>query len=1257
MEAVSSDGELQGPTKASKACVELAMLGEMQTVIEDLCKELQEVRSETAPQLSQGSGSNASLPRQFPNLSPGHAALGDLAGSSSMKPSVERCIARLHGALISHGAAKLVSSLFSLLCVLKLQAQHKTNDGLLDRLDRHRAEEQKQLETIEELQRELDTSKKELLQQRALRKELETLRAENGSLHEEVELLQQAVQSASSSLKAKVEQSSLPASPTQTSAGRRLCKAGSAEELRKELDKANKELKRQLTQSAQKDSVIEGLREAVRVLQQETPRMQLPLHHLASSTQLPGSSALPDFASRQGSRPSSLAAQMQMKAFGAPPPRQYRRLERVTSLQSSVSAEASGSLAAELASEGTEQQHEETRTLQEALTEATQREAEAKLELQRLREETQRLREAETTAANRAANREAELERECEVLRQLQQQLAAERDSKADELLNLQLELQKQEATKRELSARCAAVAASEKELQHQTEEQREQLQQLQNQRQQERETQQQQLELQKQHYGELEEQHALMVQQLQSRESAAEQLENELQQMKQKQEQLHSELEEQREASRARDVQRDQLAEQLERRQQEVEQLQQHRQELETQVEQHKIQLEQQRQQLEREQQQRLSALVSQQEAEGDRQQELLRESQEEALRLQREKAELTQELAELQKIADELRHQQELHAQQQEVAEKQQEVQLKELQLHLSTEKEHSAEVKKQLHATEQSLTEALKDRQRLEQCVDQLQSQCAAASEHAAEREREVESYLKREAELERVLLSLGETKETDPAREAGLEASVTETLRRYSQQLAEQEAASQEMKRELEKHRQHVTELLEETENAKQQQKQQGDLLRDAQQKAIEHEANCKILAAQVFRLQQQLDQSEKAQAELQEHIKGHFHNTHVDAAAVETNSVESKTDVESGLGEEQPAVSTESQQLRQQLEDLRLQYNELERASDKVLRRANEQTLARRDLETKIQALEKKLQHRRVQVETMLELNEAITMEKEEILTRATDTLRKARADCIRLGHLALRRAPKEAPSAAATVDGSDKKNMTSQNSGGITSSCFANRRNLRQVEMYRPVALNIHDLASGATFRSFGSTSSSPRVGDLLDMIPNIPNPLDLVKQIKSGIFRKNTADMPAKQQEPVIPSSSSSDSDGPTTRPHAVVSLRQRRQSGMSLEHLGSCDRWKPSISSSESGLEVSPTEGPTGVRSAETIPTTASFTTESGQELPKHLADKGVLETAAPRQRILMHMRANRGPTANQYIDVEHRRFLAYSRSDSDS
>ncbi|OEH78906.1 hypothetical protein cyc_04741 [Cyclospora cayetanensis] len=1188
MEAVSSDGELQGPTKASKACVELAMLGEMQTVIEDLCKELQEVRSETAPQLSQGSGSNASLPRllssrhlsslsfsQFPNLSPGHAALGDLAGSSSMKPSVERCIARLHGALISVLEPQIQE--------VMRRAQHKTNDGLLDRLDRHRAEEQKQLETIEELQRELDTSKKELLQQRALRKELETLRAENGSLHEEVELLQQAVQSASSSLKAKVEQSSLPASPTQTrdagsisaSAGRRLCKAGSAEELRKELDKANKELKRQLTQSAQKDSVIEGLREAVRVLQQETPRMQLPLHHLASSTQLPGSSALPDFASRQGSRPSSLAAQMQMKAFGAPPPRQYRRLERVTSLQSSVSAEASGSLAAELASEGTEQQHEETRTLQEALTEATQREAEAKLELQRLREETQRLREAETTAANRAANREAELERECEVLRQLQQQLAAERDSKADELLNLQLELQKQEATKRELSARC------------------------------------------------LEQQHALMVQQLQSRESAAEQLENELQQMKQKQEQLHSELEEQREASRARDVQRDQLAEQLERRQQEVEQLQQHRQELETQVEQHKIQLEQQRQQLEREQQQRLSALVSQQEAEGDRQQELLRESQEEALQ------------------------------------------------------KEHSAEVKKQLHATEQSLTEALKDRQRLEQCVDQLQSQCAAASEHAAEREREVESYLKREAELERVLLSLGETKETDPAREAGLEASVTETLRRYSQQLAEQEAASQEMKRELEKHRQHVTELLEETENAKQQQKQQGDLLRDAQQKAIEHEANCKILAAQVFRLQQQLDQSEKAQAELQEHIKGHFHNTHVDAAAVETNSVESKTDVESGLGEEQPAVSTESQQLRQQLEDLRLQYNELERASDKVLRRANEQTLARRDLETKIQALEKKLQHRRVQVETMLELNEAITMEKEEILTRATDTLRKARADCIRLGHLALRRAPKEAPSAAATVDGSDsshtlellklssfgnnifkkEKNMTSQNSGGITSSCFANRRNLRQVEMYRPVALNIHDLASGATFRSFGSTSSSPRVGDLLDMIPNIPNPLDLVKQIKSGIFRKNTADMPAKQQEPVIPSSSSSDSDGPTTRPHAVVSLRQRRQSGMSLEHLGSCDRWKPSISSSESGLEVSPTEGPTGVRSAETIPTTASFTTESGQELPKHLADKGVLETAAPRQRILMHMRANRGPTANQYIDVEHRRFLAYSRSDSDS
>lgn len=49
MEAVSSDGELEGPLKARKVSVGLAMLGEMQQVLEDLWKELQDVETEALP--------------------------------------------------------------------------------------------------------------------------------------------------------------------------------------------------------------------------------------------------------------------------------------------------------------------------------------------------------------------------------------------------------------------------------------------------------------------------------------------------------------------------------------------------------------------------------------------------------------------------------------------------------------------------------------------------------------------------------------------------------------------------------------------------------------------------------------------------------------------------------------------------------------------------------------------------------------------------------------------------------------------------------------------------------------------------------------------------------------------------------------------------------------------------------------------------------------------------------------------------------
>lgn len=65
METVSSDGELGAPSKVRKASVGLAMLGEMQVVLEDLCKELQNVRQGGDPSVGSASSSSVSMPH-FP---------------------------------------------------------------------------------------------------------------------------------------------------------------------------------------------------------------------------------------------------------------------------------------------------------------------------------------------------------------------------------------------------------------------------------------------------------------------------------------------------------------------------------------------------------------------------------------------------------------------------------------------------------------------------------------------------------------------------------------------------------------------------------------------------------------------------------------------------------------------------------------------------------------------------------------------------------------------------------------------------------------------------------------------------------------------------------------------------------------------------------------------------------------------------------------------------------------------------------------
>ena len=63
METVSSDGELGAPSKVRKASVGLAMLGEMQVVLEDLCKDLQSVGQGGEFSVGSASSSSVSVPR------------------------------------------------------------------------------------------------------------------------------------------------------------------------------------------------------------------------------------------------------------------------------------------------------------------------------------------------------------------------------------------------------------------------------------------------------------------------------------------------------------------------------------------------------------------------------------------------------------------------------------------------------------------------------------------------------------------------------------------------------------------------------------------------------------------------------------------------------------------------------------------------------------------------------------------------------------------------------------------------------------------------------------------------------------------------------------------------------------------------------------------------------------------------------------------------------------------------------------------
>ncbi|KAL8450286.1 hypothetical protein Emag_003309 [Eimeria magna] len=321
---------------------------------------------------------------------------------------------------------------------------------------------------------------------------------------------------------------------------------------------------------------------------------------------------------------------------------------------------------------------------------------------------------------------------------------------------------------------------------------------------------------------------------------------------------------------------------------------------------------------------------------------------------------------------------------------------------------------------------------------------------------------------------------------------------------------------------------------------------------------------------------------------------------------------------------------------------------------------------------------------------MLELNEEVTMEKEEILTRATDLLKKARGDCLRLGQFALmmRKGHKDesASSVGSTTDGVDNSRalehmglssfgsnivkalegpLMSLGSGAGTARGLGSSRprTFRQVPMYRPVALTIHDLAP-STYRSSSSegSDSTPRGGDLLNMLPSMPNPLGLVKRFQRNLFRKSSSLIPTKQQQPIIPSSSSSDSDEPTTRPLLVPSTpKERRKSAAHSQslHKEDDDTWEPQLSSTESGLEVAPCKqeeasaAPT--ETAETLPTFASLSTDNVGQQESHTKQAGLEETAvSSRER---PRRAIRRRAADQYMDVESRRFLAYTRNQGSS
>ena len=272
--------------------------------------------------------------------------------------------------------------------------------------------------------------------------------------------------------------------------------------------------------------MIEDLREAVRVLQNETPRKALPLHSLPSQVQgSPASMEVTALPSRFGSVLSDLAKQMQLRAKGAPPGGRHQRLlDKLPNTTSALHSEGLGSLATELAG-GTEKQREqqqqleqqqqqleqqqrqleeqqqqlekqqqllqqqqqnhkeETRALSMALDQASQRAAtatadleECRLEAQRLKEQQRGLQEAVAAASAKAAEAAQQLQRERDMQKQLQEQVATASSLHSEETTRFKQEKERLQEQVISLERKCEAAAAAEKAAKLQKEQQRQQL-------------------------------------------------------------------------------------------------------------------------------------------------------------------------------------------------------------------------------------------------------------------------------------------------------------------------------------------------------------------------------------------------------------------------------------------------------------------------------------------------------------------------------------------------------------------------------------------------------------------------------------------------------------------------------------------------------------------------------------------------------------------------------------------------------------